>query len=89
MAFMAKILASVMAFSPPEYCRLCSQRKAYQGGVTGTPVPPLATPLCKQVQRLAHLSRMGKTCFLIFICLHYIIAYQAKRLELLTRMNLV
>ena len=30
---------------------------------------------------------MGKTCFLIFIRLHYIIAYQAKILELLTWMN--
>ena len=34
-----------MAFSPPEYCRLFAQKKAYQGGVTGTPGPPLATPL--------------------------------------------
>ena len=30
----------VMAFSPPEYCRLFAQKKAYQGGVTGTPGPP-------------------------------------------------
>ena len=44
-------------------------------------------PLHKQVQRLAHMSRMGKTCFLIFLCLHYIIAYQAKRLELLMRIE--
>ena len=29
----------VMAFSPPEYCRLFAQKKAYQGGVTGTPGP--------------------------------------------------
>ena len=29
-----------MAFSPPEYCRLFSHKKAYQGGVTGTPGPP-------------------------------------------------
>ena len=35
-----------MAFSLPEYCRLFAQKKAYQGGVTGTPgPPPLATPL--------------------------------------------
>ena len=34
-----------MAFSPPEYCRLFAQKKAYQGGVTSTPGPPLATPL--------------------------------------------
>ena len=34
-----------MAFSPPEYCRLFAQKKAYQVGVTGTPGPPLATPL--------------------------------------------
>ena len=40
MAFTAK-----MAFSPPKYCRLFAQKKAYQGGVTGTPGPPLATPL--------------------------------------------
>ena len=37
--------AIVMAISPPEYCRLFAQKKAYQGGVTGTPGPPLATPL--------------------------------------------
>ena len=29
-----------MAFSPPEYCRLFVLKKAYQGGVTGTPGPP-------------------------------------------------
>ena len=33
-----------MAFSPPEYCRLFAQKKAYLGGggggVTGTPGPP-------------------------------------------------
>ena len=29
-----------MAFSPPEYCRLFAQKKAYQGGVTGTKDPP-------------------------------------------------
>ena len=34
-----------MAFSPPEYCRLFAHNKAYQGVVTGTPGPPLATPL--------------------------------------------
>ena len=35
-----------MAFSPPEYCRLFAQKKAYQVGVTGTPgLPPLAMPL--------------------------------------------
>ena len=30
----------VMAFSPPEHCRLFAQKKAYKGGVTGTPGPP-------------------------------------------------
>ena len=39
-----------MAFSPPEYCRLFAQKKAYQGGVTGTPGPPLATPLLLEIQ---------------------------------------
>ena len=34
-----------MAFSPPEYCRLFAQKKAYQGGVMGTPGPLLAMPL--------------------------------------------
>ena len=29
----------------PEYCRLFAYKKAYKGGVTGTPGPPLATPL--------------------------------------------
>ena len=51
MAFTAKILSHVMAFSPPEYCRLFAQTKAYQGGVTGTPGPSppphLATPLAE------------------------------------------
>ena len=47
-----------MAFSPPEYCRLFAQKKAYQGGgggVTGTPGPPLATPLF-------HCTEMKETC---------------------------
>ena len=30
----------VMAFSPPEHCRLFAQKKAYKGGVTGTSGPP-------------------------------------------------
>ena len=30
----------VMAFSPPEYCTLFAQKKAYQEGVTGTPGTP-------------------------------------------------
>ena len=34
-----------MAFSPPEYCWLFAQKKAYQGGVMGNPGAPLATPL--------------------------------------------
>ena len=29
-----------MAFSPPEFCRLFAQKKAYKGGVTGTSGPP-------------------------------------------------
>ena len=36
-----------MAFSPPEYYRLFAQKKAYQGGVTGTlgtPPPPSYAP---------------------------------------------
>ena len=33
-----------MAFSPPEYCRLFAQKKAYQEGFTGTPVPPPPSP---------------------------------------------
>ena len=42
-----------MAFSPPEYCRLFAQKKAYQGGVTGTPGPrSLATPLYGEINRL-------------------------------------
>ena len=47
MAFTAELLGQdiVMAFSPPEYCSLFAQKKAYQGGVTGTPGPPLARPL--------------------------------------------
>ena len=28
-----------MAFSPPEYCRLFAQKKAYQGGVTAPQDP--------------------------------------------------
>ena len=35
----------VIAFLPPEYCRLFAQKKAYEGGVTGTPGPRLAMPL--------------------------------------------
>ena len=35
----------VMAFSPPEYCWLFAQKKAYQGAVTDIAGPPLATPL--------------------------------------------
>ena len=37
-----------MAFSPPEYCRLFAEKKAYQGGGGSRAPqdpPPLATPL--------------------------------------------
>ena len=57
-----------MAFSPPEYCRLFAQKKAYQGGVTGTPRPPLATPLDMQVnetkfERNSSLGYYHITCY--------------------------
>ena len=45
----------VMAFSPPEYCRLFAQKKAYQGGGGGSLapqdppfLPPQAMPLALQ-----------------------------------------
>ena len=41
----------VMEFSPPEYCSLFAQKKAYQGGVTGTPGPLRATPLGRGEER--------------------------------------
>ena len=84
MALMAKILSWRFCHLNIVGCLL--KGRPTKGESRAPQYPPLATPLHKQVQRLAHLSRMGKTCFLIFICLHYIIAYQAKRLELLTRM---
>ena len=35
-----------MAFSPPEYCRLFAQKKAYQGGEGGAPgAPPGFAPV--------------------------------------------
>ena len=40
----------VMAFLPPEYCRLFGQKKVYQGGGgNGHPRTPLATPLSSTV----------------------------------------
>ena len=33
-----------MAFAPPEYCRLFTEKKAYQAGVTDTPGPPPPLP---------------------------------------------
>ena len=43
-----------MAFSPPEYCRLFSQKKAYQGGVKGTPPPPPSYAPDSNVERASH-----------------------------------
>ena len=45
-------------FSPPEYCRLFAQKKAYQGGVMGTPGPPpsYAPDLCNLGLILANLK---------------------------------
>ena len=37
-----------MAFSPPEYCRLFAQKKAYQEGGSRAPQDPPATPLLQQ-----------------------------------------
>ena len=62
----------VMAFSPPEYCRLFAQKKAYQGGVTAP--PPLATPLhCVRrrhlydkdhsVEQLVIIASLSISCF--------------------------
>ena len=39
MAFTAK-----MAFSPPKYCRLFAQKKAYQGGSRAPQDPPPSPP---------------------------------------------
>ena len=48
MAFTAKILS--WRFRHLNYCRLFAQKKAYQGGVTGTPGPPLTMPLLLYVK---------------------------------------
>ena len=57
-----------MAVSPPEYCRLFAQKKAYQGGVTGTPRPPIATLLDMHMnetkfERNSSLGYYHMTCY--------------------------
>ena len=39
------VIQRVLTRLSPEYCGLSAYKKAYKGGVTGTPGPPLATPL--------------------------------------------
>ena len=42
------LIQRVLIRLSPEYCRLFAYKKAYKGGVTGTPGPPLATPLIRK-----------------------------------------
>ena len=50
-----------MAFSPPEYCRLFARKKAYQGGVTGTPGPlPPSYALTTVMYTLDYQPLFGK-----------------------------
>ena len=39
------LIQRVLIRLSPEYCKLFAYKKAYKGGVTGTPGPPLATPM--------------------------------------------
>ena len=39
------VIQRVLTRLSPEYCGLSAYKKAYKGGVTGTPGPPLATSL--------------------------------------------
>ena len=39
------VIHTVLTRLSPEYCGLFAYKKAYKGGVTGTPGPPLAMPL--------------------------------------------
>ena len=52
----------VKAFSPPEYCRLFAQKKAYQGGVTGTPGPPpsYAPDLARSERPETKMAALGR-----------------------------
>ena len=62
-----------MAFSPAEYCRLFAQKKAYQeggGGVTGTPGPPLATPL-RSKEENRHRTEQSLVVFVSKKCWWY------------------
>ena len=45
------VIQRVLTRLSPEYCGLSAYKKAYKGGVTGTPGPPLATPLHGQVTK--------------------------------------
>ena len=59
----------VMAFSPPEYCRLFAQKKAYQGGVTGTPgPPPTYAPVCRRVCKCEPLLRFDPLNLAKIVC---------------------
>ena len=49
-----------MAFSPPEYCRLFAQKKAYQGRVTGTQDPPSYAPVKNVNYNRLQLSPEGE-----------------------------
>ena len=49
--------------SPPEYCRLFAQKKAYQGGVTGPPGPPPPPP---PLATLLYYSSKPKLNHIIF-----------------------
>jgi len=53
-----------MVFSPPEYCRLFAQKKAYQGGVTGTPGAPLDMHVNEtKFERNSSLGYYHMTCY--------------------------
>ena len=78
-----------MSFSPPEYCRLFAQKKAYQGGGSRAPQdspPPLAMPLTCRFCRLCVTSHQLLHCFQKFaiLCLCFFVVVVVSFSELHT-----
>ena len=59
---------SYIGYSPNCHLNIVGCHEAYKGGVTGTPGPPLATPLyptqCHRINKISYLHRNSDALFL-------------------------
>ena len=80
------VIQRVLTRLSPEYCGLSAYKKAYKGGVTGNPGPPLATPMLlnktiKQLKARDDYSLSSPLLFLRNVWGHIVLFFCRRRPE--------